>query len=214
MPTRRAPRQLSLARTSGWGGKRKGAGRKPAGERALVTHVRRPALAARFPVHVTLRVLPHVFSLRSRRSFRVIRAALSSGGARFGMRVCEFSVQGNHVHLVAEAADAGSLSRGVQGLSVRLAKGMNRMMGRAGRVLADRYHARILRTPTEVARVLTYVRGNHDVHRRRWGQAHLTAADPYSSASADHGVVLPSPGTFLLAQARRSAERSRPPPAA
>ena len=36
---------------------------------------RRPRLAARFPVHVTLRVRPHVYQLRPRRCFRVLGAA-------------------------------------------------------------------------------------------------------------------------------------------
>ncbi len=203
------PQQLTFAKHAGWGGRRKHAGRKPKGDRALVTHDGRPALAARFPVHVTLRVLPRVWNLRSRRGFRVLRAALSAGGDRFGMRVCEFSIQGNHVHLVAEAADAPALSRGMQGLSIRIARGLNQMMETSGKVLADRFHARILRSPTEVQRVVCYVRDNRDRHRARWGSL-LTgsAPDPYSSASRDHGVVLPAPHTWLLARAR--AEREAP----
>ena len=39
-----------------WGGKRRGAGRKPKGERALVSHVKRPRLAARYPVLLTLKL--------------------------------------------------------------------------------------------------------------------------------------------------------------
>ncbi len=209
MSRRRRPQQLTFAKHAGWGGRRKGAGRKPKGERALVTHLSRPALAARFPLHVTLRVLPHVWNLRSRRGFRVLRAALSAGSDRFGMRTCEFSIQGNHVHLVVEAADARALSRGMQGLSIRIAKGLNRMMRSQGKVLADRFHARILRTPTEVRRVLDYVRGNRDVHRARWGQtARSTAPDPYSSASCDHGVALADARSYLLARA--SAGREAP----
>jgi len=209
MSRRRRPQQLTFAKHAGWGGRRKGAGRKPKGERALVTHLSRPALAARFPLHVTLRVLPHVWNLRSRRGFRVLRAALSAGSDRFGMRTCEFSIQGNHVHLVVEAADARALSRGMQGLSIRIAKGLNRMMRSQGKVLADRFHARILRTPTEVARVLRYVRDNRDVHRARWGETACgTVPDPYSSASRDHGVALADAHSYLLVRAR--AEREAP----
>ena len=210
--------QLELPRHSGWGGRRKGAGRKPKGERALVTHGTRPALAARFPVHVTIRVLPHVWNLRSRRGFRALSAALSAGGDRPGMRICEFSIQGNHVHFVIEAGDARALSRGMQGLSIRIAKGLNKMMQTQGKVLADRFHARILRTPTEVARVLAYVRGNRELHRARWVEerrvvpptaaARSAEPDPYSSASRDHGVPLPEARTWLLARAR--AERAAP----
>jgi putative transposase len=201
MPRRHHPLRLSLPKHAGWGGRRKGAGRKPKGPRALVTHTARPALAPRFPVHVTLRVLPHVWNLRSRRSVRVLGRALSHGADRFGMRICEFSIQGNHVHLVAEAADALALSRGMQGLSIRIAKGLNGMMKHGGRVLADRFHQRILHTPTEVARVVRYVRNNRAIHRARWGRA-AGASDPYSSASRDHDIALPDPHTYLLARAR------------
>src|ERR1051325_10882311 len=164
------PVQLTLPKHAVWGGRRRGAGRKPKGDRALVTHAARPALAARYPVHVTMRVLPHVWNLRSRRSFRVLGRALSRGGDRFGMRICEFSIQGNHLHLVTEASDAQALSRGMQGVSIRIAKGLNHVMGHAGKVLADRYHARILRTPTEVKHVVRYLRNNRSIHRARWGE--------------------------------------------
>ena len=79
------------------------------------------------------------------------------GAVRFGFRLVHYAVMGNHVHLIVEAEDRRALWRGMQGLGVRIAKGMNRLMGRAGRVLVDRYHAHILRTPTEVraARVVS-----------------------------------------------------------
>jgi REP element-mobilizing transposase RayT len=212
---RRRPVQLSLPKHAGRGGRRKGAGRKPRGDRALITHMARPALAARFPVHVTLRVLPHVWSLRSRRSFRVLRTALTRGGDRFGMRICEFSIQGNHLHLVAEASDAGALSRGMQGLAIRIAKGLNAMMQRAGKVLADRFHSRILRTPTEVDRVVRYVRSNRAVHRTRWGQAIAEDdCDRYSSAFVGHGVALAGAKTYLLRRARGDPPHRRDNPIA
>ena len=201
----RRPVQLELARHAGWGGRRKGAGRKPKGDRALVTHDRRPPLATRFPVHVTLRVLPHVWNLRSKRGYRVVRRAMVKGGDRFGMRLCEFSIQGNHLHFVVEAEDARALSRGMQGLSIRLARGLNAMMKARGKVMADRFHARILRTPTETRRVLSYVRGNRDVHRSRRGEKAVGAPDPYASAAPRLDLVLPVPRTYLLLRARAEA---------
>ena len=194
--------QLELAKTRGWGGKRKRAGRKPKGERATVTHGARPALANRFPVHVTLRVLPHVWNLRSKRGYRVIRRAIAHGGERFGMRLCEFSIQGNHLHFFVEGEDARALSRGMQGLSIRIAKGLNRMMKARGKVLADRFHARILRTPPDVRNVLAYVRGNRDVHRVRRGAAAAGTLDVFSSAIPSVRAQLPAPHTFLLREAR------------
>src|SRR3990172_7855125 len=111
-PTRAATQiELTLRPPPTWGGAREGAGRPRTGS-AGVLHAARPALARRHPVHVTLRVLPHVWSLRSRRSFRVVEAALRGVLPRTGFGIVHFSVQGNHVHLIAEAADAPSLSRG------------------------------------------------------------------------------------------------------
>ena len=187
-----------------WGGKRKGAGRKPKGPKAGVSHNRRPALAARFPVHVTVRMLPHVWNLRSRRSFAVIAKAVFAAAQRLGMRLCEFSVQGNHLHLVVEATDQAALGRGMKGLGVRLARGLNRLMNdRRGKVLADRYHQHILRTPSEVRHAVSYVRHNHRKHAlERGGTLPAAFVDPYSSASQEHAVLLPRPHTWLLGQGR------------
>jgi REP element-mobilizing transposase RayT len=200
------PLQLAMTLPT-WGGKRKHAGRKPkAGStQAGVPHLRRPALAARFPVHVTVRMLPHVWNLRSRRSFAVIAKAIYVAAQRFAMRLCEFSVQGNHIHLVVEAADQAALARGMKGLGVRLARGLNKVMDkRRGQVLADRYHAHILRTPSEVKRAVNYVIHNHRKHVLERGDS-LTPAfvDPYCSASRENGITLPRPHTWLLGQCRR-----------
>jgi REP element-mobilizing transposase RayT len=180
--------QLELRR---WGGRRPGAGRKPNGERAGVTHRRRAELARRFPVHVTMRMRREVYGLRSRRCFRVIRAAFAAQNGRFGFRLNQYSVQGNHLHLIVEAAGKQSLTRGMQGLSIRIAKALNRLMQRRGRVLGDRYHAHILRTPSEVRRALAYVLANA---RKHYGAR--AAIDRYSSAAPDAPVA--AARTWLL----------------
>jgi REP element-mobilizing transposase RayT len=102
-----------------------------------------------------------------------------------------YSVQGNHVHLLVEACDERSLSRGMNGLGVRVARGLNRVMRRSGKVLEDRYHGHILRTPTEVRNARGYLLQNA---RRHIG---LVGADPYASRRA-----VMAPGTFLLRQLR------------
>ena len=147
------------------GGRREGAGRKPApGKRAGVAHRRRFELSERLPVHVTLRVAPHVYNLRAQRSYRVVEKALRAGASRFGVGLVQYSVQGNHIHLIVEARRRVALARSVQGLSIRIARAMNRVMGKKGRVFADRFHARPLRTPTEVKRAIEYVRQDHRRH--------------------------------------------------
>ena len=111
-----------------WGGKRRGAGRKPTGERAGVRHQTREVLKARFPVHVTWRMRKNVWNLRSRRCFGVLARAFWRGADRFGFKLVHYSVQGNHLHLLVEARDERALSRGMNGLGVRVARGLNRVM--------------------------------------------------------------------------------------
>ena len=179
---RRRSVQLEFALHT-WGGRRAGAGRKPKGKRAGVPHRRRPLLAARYPVHVTLKLLRGLCELRTPRMFRRVREALVGGCARPQFRLCHFSVQGDHIHLIVEAHDATALARGVQGLSISIAKRINGALGRRGRVFGDRYHARILRTPTEVRNALDYVINNRASHIRRRGIEIGLWMDPYSSAA-------------------------------
>jgi REP element-mobilizing transposase RayT len=181
-----------------WGGKRAGAGRKPAGARPGVCHGPRPELPRRLPIHVTLRMAPEVYNLRSRRSFRIIERGLRLAADRFDVRITSFSVQGNHIHLLVEAASRSALGRAVKGLSIRIAKGLNRMMHRKGRVLGDRYHAHVLRTPTEVKRAIVYIRDNAKKHAAERGEIYSAGyVDPYSSAGAPQ-VALPAAQTWLL----------------
>ena len=53
-----------------WGGKRRGAGRKPNGERAGVSHAKRARLPARFPVLVTMKLWAGLQTLRRRHAAR------------------------------------------------------------------------------------------------------------------------------------------------
>jgi putative transposase len=201
---RRRPRQLGLEFPS-WGGKRAGAGRKPSGERAGVSHRSRGDWQTRQPVHVTLRVAPHVWNLRSGRSFRVLEQAIAAGADRFEARVVDFSVQGNHLHLLVEAPDPQALAKMMQGLSIRIAKGLNRMMGRKGRVFSDRYHAHVLRTPTEVRNARAYLASNARKHAAQRGAVYSPGCvDPYSSAGAPH-VALPRAKTWLLREGWKRA---------
>jgi putative transposase len=171
-------RQLEMKLPT-WGGKRKGAGRKPKGARAGVSHV--PRKQPKWtPAHVTMKIAGGRPSLRSSRGFGAIRRSLRKGKERFGLRVIHFSVQGNHVHLLVEAADAVALARGMKGLAVRIARALNRVHGTCGQVFPDRFHSRALRSPREVAYAVRYILGNHEKHGLSAG-----GVDRFSSAAFD-----------------------------
>ncbi|MBK9071292.1 MAG: hypothetical protein IPL79_09865 [Myxococcales bacterium] len=116
------------------GGKRPGAGRKPNGEVAMVSHLRRPSHNAAHPLHSSMKV------------------------QRPACPIC--ASRGQH--------DA---SRG----AFRIAKAVNRELGRDGKVWRGRYSARRLCVPKEVRNALVYVR--HDgCHTALGGDGEAMAA--------------------------------------
>ena len=114
-----------------------------------------------------------------------VRSALVAA-SRDGFRVLQFSVQADHLHLLLEADSPTGFDRGVRGLAVRVAKAVNRALRRHGRVWADRYHARLLRTPREVRNALVYVLNDF---RKHMGRAR--GMDPCSSAASFDGWKRP-----------------------
>ncbi|HEX6813148.1 MAG TPA: hypothetical protein VF384_16110 [Planctomycetota bacterium] len=167
----RQPQQGVLPFRRLHGGRRAGAGRKPKGEKAGVSHAPRAQHAARFPAHVTLKLRRGLPRLRSKREYAALRAAFTAGctgGASAasggGFRLCHYAVLNDHLHFVVEARDRPSLSRGLQGLAIRMARALNRLWRRRGSVFADRYHDRILTTPREVRNAIRYVLANGKKH--------------------------------------------------
>jgi REP element-mobilizing transposase RayT len=169
---------LDLHKPSGWGGRRPGAGRKPA-PGARILHRSREGLGARHACHVTLKMRPGVPSLRSVRLVRELEYSFAKLRRRRDFRLVHYALQGNHAHLIVEAKDAEALGRGMKALGARLARAVNRIFRREGSVLADRYHLRVLRTPREVRSALAYVLLNARRHAKR--ASGVWRCDPASS---------------------------------
>jgi REP element-mobilizing transposase RayT len=181
---RRVSRQKSFVFRT-WGGKRKGAGRKRTSEKARVAHRTRREVDGRTPVHVTLRLLPEIARLRRRAQYRAIREALARTAHRADSRICHYSVQSNHLHLVVEPMTKSGLARGMMAFKSSCAKRLNGLVARRGRVFADRYHVRYLQTPAQVRRALCYVLNNWRHHREDRGAT--WRFDPFSSADLFDG---------------------------
>jgi hypothetical protein len=87
----------------------------------------------------------------------------------------------------------------MKGLAVRLARGLNRLMGRRGTVFADHYHSHVLRTPDEVRTALAYVRDNFASHAARRGRPlREPGPDPFSSDGPEGAAVVLPPRCWLL----------------
>jgi putative transposase len=135
------------------------------------------------PVHVTMRALSSLVSFRGERIFKSLARSLRKG-SRDGFRIIHWTVQRDHVHLIAEADSNEALRSGAQGIAIRLARTFNRVFGRKGRVWRGRHGRRDLRTPRQVRNALVYVLFNHRKHSRGTPHAHwaMTSLDPKSSA--------------------------------
>jgi putative transposase len=189
------------------GGNRHGAGRPrlhpaPGLIGPGVPHLKRSPFFSARVVHVTQRVRPGVGYLRRQSAASVLQQAFRDAAMRLGTRIVHYSIQGNHLHLIVEAEDAQALSRGIQGLAIRIARRLNARLGRRGAVFADRFHSRVLESRREVANAVRYVLGNYRHH----GREHLPSrfVDPLATSSDS---PLTAPKLWLL----RVGWRMEPP---
>ena len=187
-----------------WGGKRRGAGRKPKGRRAGVPHEKRPAFRSAKALLVTQKARFDVPSMRHPEAHGVVAAALAAG-TKEDFRVVEYSVQFDHLHLIVEAEDERALSRWLKGLFVRIARGLNKLWKRVGNVFPDRFHARILATPRAVRIALVYVLGNGRKHGS-WGGS---GPDVYSSGPSFDGWRATPNSSMSAVSSPRFLERAR-----
>jgi REP element-mobilizing transposase RayT len=95
----------------------------------------------------------------------VLERALRAGKQKPGFALAQYSVQGDHLHLLIEAENKSALARGMRGLTIRIAKGLNRFWRRhLGSVFAERYFSRAAQTAKEIKRALAYVLNNARKH--------------------------------------------------
>lgn len=109
----------------------------------------------------------------------MLERSFRNGKQKPGFRLIEFSVQRDHLHLIVETDDRRKLARGMQGLMIRIAKGLNRFWrGRVGPVFADRYFSLAITEWKQAWRAVRYVLHNgrkHGVWKAK------DRPDPYSS---------------------------------
>jgi putative transposase len=169
------------------GGKRKGAGRKPKGTTAGARHDERPEVNGSQALHVVMRVVPAVGSLRRRVMYKAMRDATITAALRERFRIVHVSLQRTHVHMLVEAENKQALGRGMQGFQISAARHINTALGnergrRRGAVFADRYHLVVIRSPRQARHALSYVLSNWRKHGEdQRGLARSWLVDPFSS---------------------------------
>jgi REP element-mobilizing transposase RayT len=174
------------------GGKRRGAGRKPKAGHARERHEARPDFKPYHPLHVVMRVVSAVGSLRRREMYKAVRDASITAALRERFRIVHVSLQRDHVHMLVEADDKAALGRGMQGFQISAARNINTALGdgrrrRRGKVFADRYHAEVITSPRQARHSIGYVLGNWRKHREdQQGLASTWLVDPFST-----GILFP-----------------------
>jgi len=131
--------------------------------RRRVPHRRRTGIK-HDALHVSVKIERGLPSMRTPRARAIIVDALREQRGRFGFRVVQYSILSNHIHMVAEAASAEELGKAMKGLSVRIAKGLNKLWERAGTVFPERYYSRVVRKVHELRRLIRYVLQNARRH--------------------------------------------------
>ena len=127
-------------------------------------------------MHVTQRIADSVLTgaglrtLCRRDVYKILHRAFVHGCKRDAVggnfRICQFSVQRDHLHLIVEADSKAALSRGMQAFAIRVAKAINGFLGRRGQVFDDRYHAEVATNPRQTRNVVRYVLLNARKARR------------------------------------------------
>ncbi|MFT7669412.1 MAG: REP element-mobilizing transposase RayT [Planctomycetota bacterium] len=160
---------------NGWGGWRKGSG--PRKRKSGVTHVTRPRMTKHAVLHLTWKLRKELPSLRNNLAARAIFDALRKAKLA-GLRVIHFSIQDDHIHMIVEAPNRELLANSMRGLGCRIAKALNKVWGRTGKVFAERFHQVLLEGFQQVRNALRYVLTNHLKHKQ---ESECGRPDRYSS---------------------------------
>jgi REP element-mobilizing transposase RayT len=176
------PRQLALSGRGRWGGLRAGSGRRkiPRDKRGYVPHITRPKVTRHTPVHVTLRCVDGLPSLRRPTHKRTIDAIFAREN-RKGFRLVHYAILPNHLHLICEGVDTRAISRGIQRIASRIARAFNARLDRRGRFFRERFDGKVIATPKQMRNALRYVLLNHHKHQAEGRREAVVGVDAYSS---------------------------------
>ena len=139
------------------GGFRKNAGR-PRRKTSNVTHRKRERVTSAHPLLLTMKLDAGQASLRTREAFAKFREGLTAV-KKSGVRVLEFAVLSNHIHLLAEADSNSELESAMKSLTLKLTRTLRVKF-------KERFHMRVIRTQRQMRLARIYVLANAAKHTR------------------------------------------------
>jgi REP element-mobilizing transposase RayT len=154
--------------------------RLPAKQRGQkIWHRPRPELPKGKPVHVTLEGERKILgSLRNKQVFRELRQAMRRARLK-GVRILDFTLQHDHVHLLLETSDKYELGEAMRALSISFTKRLSYLAGKKIRAFKTRYHLSLLKSLAQIKAVAHYIATNGKKH----GTINSGKTDWYTSTS-------------------------------
>lgn len=136
------------------GGRRPGAGR-PRKHSTGVAHIKREKVTRHYPIHINFK---YNAQIRSDETMKVLRRSFQHAYMK-GLNVTHFTLQSNHIHLIAETNHNKALNSGMRSITATLNHNFKK-----GKIQTERYHLHVLKTPTEVRNAIQYVLNNDLKH--------------------------------------------------
>jgi REP element-mobilizing transposase RayT len=141
------------------GGRRPNSGRKRIHSKG-VAHKTRTKITANTPFHINFKYRTFIRTEILLEHF--ILAIMKS--QKHGFRIIHFSLQTNHVHLIAEAQNNQILVKGMRSLTNSFVKRIAMTKKLKGSIQIERYHLHVLRTLKEAKNAIDYVLYNRKHH--------------------------------------------------
>ena len=192
------------------GGRRPGAGRKHIYNEGA--HAARPTINCKRPLHITLRLRAGLANLRNREILKHIRKSILRA-QEFGLRINQYSILKNHIHLLVEVDDPVHLQRGMMSFNGRLGRLLRRQPGFDAKkyprgLFTSRYHQKVIRNARQMKNTLAYVLLNASKHFKR-----VAYIDEYSSGFSFRGwreLLGPRFDGLIMAQVLSMEELGQP----
>lgn len=148
-----------------------------------IRHIKREKVNKQTSLHLTIKVRKDKADIKNKHILKALHHAIKR--ARFKrLKIIHYSLEYNHVHLLAESYDEKILHCSMQAFGISLAKQINKFKALNGTVYKHRYHLRKINSPRDLKNVLHYIFKNGIHHKRT-----SSVLDPYNSIVVERNLL-------------------------
>jgi len=123
-----------------------------------IRHVERQVSTGR-PMHLTTHLRGDRPSMRTAAA-RAVFLSLLAEATRRGLKTVAYAIVGNHIHWIVRAESAAALTDATRYVFGMLARRLNKLWGRRGKVFAERFYSTTGKSVTQAFAMLGYVLRN------------------------------------------------------